>query len=173
MVDAMNSFQTMRAPVNLSQQAADSDRKDSSERLVRQEDTVAYIIRETHRTLAREMQVRLARHDLSIGMWHFLRVLWESDVISQAELSMKTGNMASTTTAALGRMERLGLVTRMRSTSDKRVINVSLTKRGQDLKRKLVPFAKEINNTAAQGLTVADLTNLRRILRRMQANFAA
>jgi DNA-binding MarR family transcriptional regulator len=161
---------TRKSIVKLANDPASASR-DRSERHVRQEDTIAYLIRETHRTLAREMQIRLARHDLSIGAWQFLRVLWESDGISQAELGSKTGNMASTTTAALGRMERRGLITRVRSSSDKRVINVHLTKRGQAMKRVLVPFASEINTVAAQGLTLTDLTNLRRILRRMQANF--
>ena len=39
--------------------------------------------------IRRALQVRLAQHNVPLGHWTFLRILWEHDGLTQSELSKK------------------------------------------------------------------------------------
>jgi DNA-binding MarR family transcriptional regulator len=128
-----------------------------------------YLVRQTHRAFTRALQARIAPHGVSIGMWYFLRVLWQEDGISQRELSQRVGMMEPTTASALNNMERKGFVRRLRNRTDRRVVNVFLTERGHALRRELLPLAADVNDVAVRGLSVDDLGRLRALLGKLQA----
>src|SRR5262245_32901737 len=68
--------------------------------------------------LVRALQMRLAAHAVSFGHWTFLRILWETDGLTQRELSEQAGVMEPTTFSALKAMERLGYVMRRKRGDD-------------------------------------------------------
>jgi DNA-binding MarR family transcriptional regulator len=129
-----------------------------------------YLLRDTHRAFSKVLQARIASEQVTIGMWYFLRALWEEEGLTQRELSRRIGMMESTAVPALALMERRGLVTRERDAKDRRRSCVYLTKRGRALKSILLPYAKEANQVALEGLSEADQAELRRILRQVRAN---
>ena len=131
--------------------------------------SVGYLVRQTHRAFTRALQARIAPHGVSIGMWYFLRVLWQEDGISQRELSQRVGMMEPTTASALNNMERKGFVRRLRNRTDRRVVNVFLTERGRALRRELLPLAADVNDIAVRGLSVDELGRLRALLGKLQA----
>ena len=53
------------------------------------EDTVGFLIWDANRAMNREFSERIARHGVSLGLWPFLRALWEGDGLTQRELSEK------------------------------------------------------------------------------------
>lgn len=61
------------------------------------EHSIAFHMRRTHRIMNRLLQDRLALHNIPIGMWYFLRVLWEKDGMTQRELSDMVTSTAATT----------------------------------------------------------------------------
>ncbi len=65
------------------------------------ERSVGYQIRRTHRLVQRALQVRIEPHRVSLGMWYFLRALWDEDGLTQRELSTRVGTMEPTTMAAI------------------------------------------------------------------------
>ena len=75
-------------------------------------DRMAHLVKDPMRALVRALQMRLAEHDVSFGHWTFLRILWESDGLTQRELSREAGVMEPTTFAALKAMEARGYVVR-------------------------------------------------------------
>src|SRR4051812_49258700 len=97
------------------------------------EASVGYQLRTTNRMMQRLLQTRIEPYGITLGMWYFLRALWEEDGLTQRELSQRIGTMEPTTLTAIAGMERAGLVTRKRNEQDRRKINVSLTQRGRDL----------------------------------------
>jgi MarR family transcriptional regulator, organic hydroperoxide resistance regulator len=137
------------------------------------EASVGAAIRFTHRAFAQDLQQHLASHEVSVGMWYFLRCLWEEDGLTQRELSRRVGAMEPTTVQQLRSMERSDLITRERSQSDRRKVHVHLTARGKALKSKLLPYARDVNAAALAGLSRSEITELRRLLDRLQANLAA
>ncbi len=135
--------------------------------------SVGYLVRQTHRALTRALQARIAPHGVSIGMWFFLRALWQEDGISQRELSHRVGMMEPTTATALTSMERKGYVRRIRNRTDRRIVNVFLTERGRALRRELLPLAAEVNEVALRGITINEAAQLRALLSKIQARLDA
>ena len=41
--------------------------------------SVGYLLRDTHRAFMRILQTRIAADNVTVGMWFFLRALWEED----------------------------------------------------------------------------------------------
>jgi DNA-binding MarR family transcriptional regulator len=135
-------------------------------------DRLAHLVKDATRALLRALQMRLAGHGVSIGHWTFLRILWETDGITQRELSEQAGVMEPTTFSAVKAMEQLGFVTRRQLPSSRKKIYVFLTPRGRLLKSKLVPLAEEVNEVAVQGLPAADVAATRRTLLAALENLA-
>ena len=135
--------------------------------------SVGYLVRQTHRAFTRALQARIAPHGVSIGMWYFLRVLWQEDGISQRELSHRVGMMEPTTASALNNMERKGFVRRVRNRSDRRIVNVFLTERGRALRRELLPLAAAVNEAALRRVSPDELARLRALLAKLRAGLGA
>jgi DNA-binding MarR family transcriptional regulator len=139
----------------------------------RPRDRLAHLVKDTMRAFDRALHARLARHGVSIGHWPFLRALWETDGLSQSELSREAGVMEPTTFVALKAMEARGYVVRRPVLGDRRKKQVFLTPRGRALERKLVPLAVAINATAVKGVSVRRVAATRRTLVAILANLAA
>jgi MarR family transcriptional regulator, organic hydroperoxide resistance regulator len=135
--------------------------------------SVGYLVRQTHRAFTRALQARIAPRGVSIGMWFFLRALWQEDGISQRELSQRVGMMEPTTASALTNMERKGLVRRIRNRTDRRIVNVFLTERGRALQRELLPLAAEVNEVALRGVSVNEVAQLRALLAKLRTRLDA
>ena len=97
------------------------------------DDRLAHLVKDASRGLGRALQMRLAQHGVSFGHWSFLRILWESEGLTQRELSELAGVMEPTTFAALKAMERMGYVTRRQNPGDRRRIFIDLTPLGRSL----------------------------------------
>ncbi len=135
-------------------------------------DRLAHLIRDAAKGLMRALQLRLAEHGVSFGHWVFLRILWETDGLTQSELSEQAGVMEPTTFAALKAMERLGYIARKRYVSNRKKVFIHLTPKGRALKVKLVPLALEANEVAVRGVSGADVATTRKTILRMIQNLA-
>ncbi|CAN5486592.1 hypothetical protein BH10PSE17_BH10PSE17_31600 [soil metagenome] len=136
-------------------------------------DRMAHLAKDATRSFLRSLQVRLARHDVTLGQWTYLRILWERDGITQRELSHEAGVMESSTVIALRSLEAMDFVRRDRIDGDRRSYYVYLTARGKALKRKLVPLAEEVNAVALRGLKASEIETTRQCLLVMLDNLAS
>ncbi len=132
--------------------------------------SVGAAIRFTHRAFAQDLQAHLARHHVTVGMWFFLRTLWEEDGLTQRELSRRVGAMEPTTVQQLHKMEQQGLIERRRSTADRRKVHVHLTRAGRALRAPLLPYATAVNEAALEGLSSQEIAALKKTLARIQTN---
>src|ERR1700687_2165187 len=135
-------------------------------------DRMAHLVKDATRALVRSLQTRLARHNVSFGHWTFLRILWESDGLTQRELSREAGVMEPTTFAALKAMESRGYIVRRQLAGNRRKVHIFLTRRGRALKRTLVPLAEAVNRIAVRGVASADIAATRRTLVAVLVNLA-
>ena len=106
---------------------------------------------------------------MSAGQWPLLLYLWEMEGLSQKQLARRVQIEEPTTTRTLDRMERDGLVHRVRDETDRRRVNVYLTERGHQLRDELVPYAQEVNALATHGLSGQDKTKINSLLHYMIA----
>jgi DNA-binding MarR family transcriptional regulator len=136
-------------------------------------DRLAHLVKHAARGLARALQMRLTEHAVSYGHWTFLRILWESEGLTQRQLSDQAGVMEPTTFSALSAMEKRGYVTRRPNPRSRKEVHVYLTPKGRALKGKLVPLAEDVNEVALRGVAAADIAATRRTLLALVANLAA
>jgi DNA-binding MarR family transcriptional regulator len=127
-------------------------------------DRLAHLVREAARALTRDLTARLAEHDVSFGHWTFLRILWESDNLTQRELSEQAGVAEPTTAAALKAMEELGYIERRQLPENRKNVYVHLTPKGRALRARLEPLAVAVNKAAVRNVGAGDLAACRRTL---------
>lgn len=124
-------------------------------------DRMAHLVKDATRGFLRALQGRLAEHDIPLGHWAFLRVLWERDGLTQRELSIEAGVMEPTTLAALRAMETVGLIRREHRAGNRKNMYVFLTREGRRLRKVLVPLAEQVNAVALRGLSETDIATTR------------
>jgi DNA-binding MarR family transcriptional regulator len=134
------------------------------------DDRLAHLIRDASRGFQRALQIRLAKHGVPFGHWTFLRILWESDGLTQKELSDRAGVMEPTTFSAMKAMEAQGYIVRKQLPTNKKNVYVYLSDEGRALKKKLVPMAKDTNNVSIEGIATDDLKTVRKVLLAMIEN---
>ena len=100
--------------------------------------SLGFAVRLAHRAFDRALQRRIAPHGISTSQWYCLRALWEADALTQRQLSRATGVAENTVTVTVASMVRDGLVTRTRSSEDKRRQVIALTTRARALKAQLL-----------------------------------
>lgn len=127
-------------------------------------------IRVTHRAIQRLLQAKIGPYGATLGMWYFLRALWDEDGLTQAELSRRIGTMEPTALSAIHSMERSGLVRRVRNEGDKRKVNIFLTEKGRNLQKRLLPLGISVVDTALRGFTERELRFLLQLLSQIQVN---
>lgn len=135
--------------------------------------SLGYLIRTSFRSLSRALEDRTSNYGVTASQWHFLRVLWIEDGISQRELSKRLNMREPTTVTAVKRLERAGLIHRRKNPTDGRRIDTYLTPKAKRLKAKLMPLVEEVNDSAMQGMTAKEKSELRRLLTKVSRNLDA
>lgn len=131
------------------------------------EESTGYLVNHLAKAFARALAERLAAHGASVGQWAVLVFLWARDGQSQGELSRNVAIEDATMVRTIDRMERDGLVRRVRNARDRRRINIFLTDEGRSLRDSLVPCAIAVNEAATRQFTDAEKQQLSDLLRRM------
>jgi len=78
-------------------------------------------------------------HGITEQQWRILRVLWEINECTSAELAKKTLLPSPSMVGIIDRMSAKNLVSRNRSEQDRRIVHASLTDKGRTLQDKLMP----------------------------------
>ena len=114
----------------------------------------------------------LAQHDLNIDVWRVMAVLANRGAQRQIDLAALTSIEVSTLSRLITRMIRTGLVTRRRSQASSREVVVELSAKGRGLVSRIIPLARRLEATAAQGIAAKEVVVVKRALRRMFENMA-
>lgn len=123
--------------------------------------------------MRREVELRMARHDLTDAQWKPLWLLKLGRASSAIELAREMAVDAGSVTRMVDRLEAKGLLERVRSATDRRIVHLRLTAAGDTVARK-VPFVlAAVNNEFLRGFSEPEWKQLRRLLGRMADNGAA
>jgi MarR family transcriptional regulator, organic hydroperoxide resistance regulator len=127
-------------------------------------ETIIYLYTESRRlTKGMASQFGLTGPQLTV-----IKLLESFQDLSLSSLSERIRAQNSTVTGIIDRMEREGLVRRERSTTDRRVVHIRLSDKGQKLARQIQVEPMEIFRDALASLTQADLRDLLRIMNKLQ-----
>jgi DNA-binding MarR family transcriptional regulator len=120
--------------------------------------------------VARFTATTLAQHDLNIDAWRVMAVLANRGAQRQIDLATLTSIEVSTLSRLVTRMVRMGLVTRRRSQASNREVVVELSAKGRSLVSRIIPLARRLEATAAQGIPAKDMAVVKRVLQQMFEN---
>ena len=95
--------------------------------------------------------------------WRILRVLWEQTHLTSTQISTLTLLPAPSLVGILDRLEKKGLVKRLRSSSDRRAVNITITKLGKELQLQVMPRVKKIQNRIKQKLSATEWKHINEI----------
>jgi DNA-binding MarR family transcriptional regulator len=116
---------------------------------------------------------RLAAHDLTHAQWAPLLKIYKGECTTVAALARDMDLDPGAVTRALDRLEAKGLVQRLRSCTDRRVVNLALTEQGTRVASLLPAVLGEVIGAHLAGFERADIDTLYDHLRRMVVNGCA
>lgn len=121
------------------------------------------LMRRLRRSLAESLELSAAEHSVMLGLWYCER----SGETSVRGLADHLHVAAAHVTAELGKLERAGLVLKRPSLSDKRAVNVQLSKKGHALLNRLAPMLREVNISLFAGVHYSDMVVVHRFFRQV------
>lgn len=134
---------------------------------------MAHLIKDAFRFTSSALRKRLGKHAVQYGHWTLLRILWQTDGVTQRQLSDRAGISEPATFYALQAMEKLGYVTRQKMPDNRKQIRVFLTPKGAALRAQSVAAAEDVNRLALAGISSEDVAATRRTLLALVGNLAA
>lgn len=135
-------------------------------------DSVAHQLISVMLQMRREVDRRMVQHDLTDAQWKPLWMLKIGRASNAIELAREMGIDAGAVTRMLDRLEGKGLLERVRSEADRRVVHLRLTPAGEAVAKKVPYVLASVNNDFLRGFSEAEFKQLRRLLARMADNGA-
>jgi len=105
-----------------------------------------------------------SRYDVTEQQWRVLRVIWTSKNVTSSELSERTLLSTPSLVSIIDRLEKKGLVNRVRSVEDRRQIYVIATANGRALQEEVTPQVAEIQDRILKTVTSEEWQQLQNIL---------
>lgn len=122
------------------------------------EQQICFALYSASRSITARYRELLAPLGITYPQYLVLLILWESGTSTVGHLGERLQLDSGTLSPLLRRLEALGLVTRTRSASDERVVEIALTGAGDDMRAHAPHIAEQI--CASTGLASAELADL-------------
>lgn len=133
-------------------------------------DSVGHQLARLMQTMRREVETRMVEHGLTDAQWKPLWLLDSGRATTANELAREMDVDAGAITRAVDRLEAKGLVERLRSDTDRRVVQLRLTEAGRAAASQVPQVLASANNDFLRGFSRAEYQQLRGFLERLQAN---
>lgn len=135
--------------------------------------SVGYMMRRILSTVALEVERELETSDLTNAQWVPLLKLYMGSATTVAELARECELDAGAMTRLLDRIEAKGLCKRVRSSQDRRVVNLELTPAGLEAAQKIPSVLCRVQNAHLAGFTETEWKTLKGLLTRILSNAQA
>jgi MarR family 2-MHQ and catechol resistance regulon transcriptional repressor len=107
---------------------------------------------------------------LTLGEFRVLRVLSESGPSPMVDLAKEQIITGAAMTSIVDHLEKLSLIERVRSDSDRRVVSVTISRKGQDTVKQGLALYRKLIEKATHHVTEQERRNLLAILDKMIAS---
>ncbi len=108
--------------------------------------------------------------DLSPSHGDILACLYKNKKIKMKEIAIKIHRTKATVTVLVDKLEKMGLVIREKSNYDTRVVYLSLTLKGLELKPIFEKISNELNSFLYKNFSSQDIFQLENLLEKMLKN---
>ena len=122
--------------------------------------------------VARRLQksFRNAGLEITIEQWSILYHLWKEDCLSQQELCNRTFRDKPSITRLIDNLEKLHLVTRVASATDRRINLVCLTDAARNIQQQTIDLANQTMNEALVGITKEETEVVKKVFQQVYDN---
>ena len=132
----------------------------------------SFITGKASTAIARRLQKKFnqAGVNLTIEQWSVLYHLWKEDGKSQQELCNATFRDKPSITRLVDNLEKLNLVKRVPSESDRRINMIYLTRQAQKLHEQTMELAEDTLNEALTGVPPEQVNMCKEVLQKVYDN---
>ena len=124
--------------------------------------STGYWVQRLARSMNEYFERRLAQHGLTVGLWPILGALGRDGAATPSEVARITGIDPSAVPRQLDRLEKAGLLQRVRSATDRRSVLLELTETGEEFVPKLAALSLETNERFLRGVTEEEVAAFKR-----------
>ena len=133
-------------------------------------DSVGYLLHQVVGSMRRQVAAGMAEHELTAAQWYPLWKLKRDGPGTAQELARDMDIDAGAITRLIDRLAAKGLVERLRSSTDRRVVMLSLTAAGDAVAGHVPGVLASVNNAYLRGFSDAEWHTLKQLLRKMLDN---
>lgn len=126
--------------------------------------SVGFALNKARNILIMEMDAALKEVDISSQQMGILLSMTKKLAATPFELSKLLGIDTGLMTRMLDKLEEKGLLERSRSIEDRRVVNLTLTEKGEAIAARIPEIAPEVLNARLRNFSKAEFEELRRLL---------
>ncbi|MES1999954.1 MAG: MarR family transcriptional regulator [Pseudomonadota bacterium] len=136
------------------------------------EESVSYLMKGALQAFYKSTDNEMQRFDLTGKQWAPLLLIAKGCCDTVASCARASYSDSGAMTRMLDRLEAKGLLRRVRSVADRRVVNLELTDAGRAISQQIPLHLVKVLNQHLRGFDAAELTQLKALLRRFAANGA-
>ncbi|HUR88973.1 MAG TPA: MarR family transcriptional regulator [Ramlibacter sp.] len=136
----------------------------------RREESIGYLMGRAINIVKEAVDEELAPTGLTHAQWVPLLKVYLGEASTVAELARETQVDVGAMTRTLDRLEMKGLVRRVRSSEDRRVVNVELTGEGTATAKQIPSVLCRVQNAHLRGFSQEEWQMLKSLLRRVLDN---
>ena len=131
---------------------------------------VGAFIGQARRTIVEAIDQKLAPLDISHAQWFVVMLLGDGTAATAAELCKLVVYDPGAMTRLLDRLEKKGVLRRVRIRGDRRSVRLELTAEGRRLYPRILQALVEVFNRLLRGFSEREVRQLEDLLKRMVAN---
>jgi DNA-binding MarR family transcriptional regulator len=135
--------------------------------------SVGYLVKRINALMVPRIEAQFADAELTFTQWVVLMHLCHGGGDTCADIATNMNHDAGAVTRIVDQMEKRGLVTRERSTRDRRVIHLKMTAKGRAMGKSLTPRVMNFWNHILTEFTEAEASTLIGLLSRLNARLDA
>jgi len=113
-----------------------------------------------------------SQFNITEQQWRVLRVLWSNNQVTSAQLAERTLLSAPSLVGIIDRLEKKGLIQRIRSTTDRRAVYIVATGSGRALQNQTLPLVEEIQEHMRSSLSDEEWQQLENALAKISRSVA-
>lgn len=113
-----------------------------------------------------------ARYGLTDQQWRVLRVVWTHDKVNSVDLSRQTLLVPASLVGIIDRLEKKNLVSRIRSTSDRRAVYIIATPKSRELETEVSPQVAAIQTKVRSTVSDKEWAAMEKTLRKISTSLA-
>lgn len=136
------------------------------------EDVLYYLIDKTNKVARRYSQDSFASagHNITVDQWLVLKKIWDNELINQVEIAASLFKDTASITRILQLLVKKKLVKKEFKENDRRHLLLSLTAKGDQLYKQLLPLVKAMRMQGVMDFTEGEREQIRKLLMKMIKN---